>query len=44
MPVIFAHPGSTPLVGATALGILRLIVDPVEERLVPAAPVRARMF
>ena len=42
-PVVFARPGSTPLVGATTLGILRLIVDPVEERLAPAPPVRARM-
>ena len=43
-PVVFARPGSTPLVGATTLQILRLVVDPVEERLVPAPPVRARMF
>ena len=44
VPVIFAHPGSTPLVGATTLQILRLIFDPVEARLLPAPPVRARMF
>ena len=44
VPVVFARVGNTPLVGATTLEILRLIVDPVEERLVPAPPVRARMF
>ena len=44
VPVVFARAGNTPLVGATTLQILRLIVDPVEERLVPAPPVRARMF
>ena len=44
VPVVFARSGNTPLVGATTLEILRLIVDPVEERLVPAPPVRARMF
>lgn len=44
VPVVFARPGNTPLVGATTLEILRLIVDPVEQRLIPAPPVRARMF
>ena len=44
VPVVFARVGNTPLVGATTLQILRLVVDPVTERLVPAAPVRARMF
>ena len=44
VPVVFARAGNTPLVGATTLQILRLVVDPVEERLMPAAPVRARMF
>ena len=44
VPVVFARVGNTPLVGATTLGILRLVVDPVEERLLPAPPVRARMF
>ena len=44
VPVVFARPGSTPLVGATTLQLLRLIVDPVETRLLPAPPVRARMF
>ena len=44
VPVVFARVGNTPLVGATTLQILRLIVDPVAERLVPAPPVRARMF
>ena len=44
VPVVFARVGNTPLVGATTLEILRLIVDPVEERLMPAPPVRARMF
>ena len=44
VPVVFARADSTPLVGATTLEILRLVVDPVEERLMPAPPVRARMF
>ena len=44
VPVVFARAGNTPLVGATTLQILRLVVDPVEERLAPAPPVRARMF
>ena len=44
VPVVFDRVGNTPLVGATTLQILRLVVDPVAERLVPAAPVRARMF
>ena len=44
VPVVFARAGNTPLVGATTLEILRLIVDPVEERLMPAPPIRARMF
>ena len=44
VPVVFARVGNTPLVGATTLQILRLVVDPVEERLMPAPPVRARMF
>ena len=44
VPVVFARPGNTPLVGATTLEILRLVVDPVEERLLPAPPVRTRMF
>ena len=43
VPVVFARPGNTPLVGATTLEILRLIVDPVEERLILAPPIRARM-
>ncbi len=42
-PVVFARPGSTPLVGATTLQILRLVVVLVAERLAPAPPVRARM-
>ena len=44
VPVVFARAGNTPLVGATTLQILRVIVDPVEERLLPAPPVRALMF
>ena len=44
VPVVFARVGNTPLVGATTLQILRLIVDPVAKRLVPAPPVRERMF
>ena len=44
VPVVFARVGNTPLVGATTLGILRLVVDPVEERLLPAPQIRAQMF
>ena len=44
VPVIFANPGNTPLVGATTLEILRLIVDPVNQRLLPAPRIRARML
>ena len=42
VPVVFARAGNTPLVGATTLQILRLVVDPVEERLILAPPIRAR--
>lgn len=44
VPVVFARPGNTPLLGATALEILRFIVDPIEQRLVPAPPIKARMI
>lgn len=44
VPVIFANPGNTPLVGATTLEILRLIVAPVSRQLIPAPRIRARMF
>lgn len=44
VPVTFARPGNPPLVGSTTLEILRLIVDPVNQRLLPAPPIRARMF
>jgi clan AA aspartic protease len=44
VPVVFARPDNTPLVGATTIEILRLIVDPIEERLIPAPPIRARFF
>ena len=44
VPVIFTNPGNTPLVGATTLDILRLIVDPVNQHLIPAPRIRARMF
>ena len=44
VPVIFANPGNTPLVGATTLEILRLIVDPINRRLLPAPRIRARML
>jgi clan AA aspartic protease len=42
VPVVFARPDNTPLLGATTLEILRLIVDPIEQRLVPAPPIKAR--
>ena len=42
VPVVFARPGNTPLLGATALEILRFIVDPIEQRLMPAPPIKAR--
>ena len=42
VPVVFARPGNTPLIGATTLEILRLIVDPLQQRLTPAPPIKAR--
>ena len=42
VPVVFARPENTPLLGATALEILRFIVDPIEQRLVSAPPIKAR--
>ena len=42
VPVVFARPSNTPLLGATALEILRFLVDPIEKRLMPAPPIRAR--
>ena len=44
VPVVFARPDNTLLVGATTLEILRLIVDPIEEKLIHAPPIRARFF
>ena len=43
VPVVFAHPGNTPLIGATTPEILRLLVDPIEQRLMPAPPIKARL-
>ena len=43
-PVVFARPDNTPLVGATTLEILRLMVDPIEEKLIHAPQIRARFF
>ena len=36
VPVTFAPEGTTALLGATALGIFRLAVDPVKQELMPA--------
>lgn len=44
VPVVFARPGNTPLLGATALEIFRLVADPVNEQLIPAPRIRARFF
>ena len=44
VPVVFARPDNTPLLGATTLEIFRLIADPVNEQLMPAPRIRARMF
>ena len=44
VPVVFARPDNTPLVGATTLEILRLMVDPIEEKLIHAPQIRARFF
>ena len=41
-PVAFGPPGVSPLLGALALQIFRLTVDPMNERLVRLPPVRAR--
>ena len=42
VPVVFARPDNTPLLGATALEIFRLVADPVNEQLIPAPRIRAR--
>ena len=44
VPIVFAKPDNTPLLGATALEIFRLLVDPFEQRLIPSPPIRARFF
>ena len=44
VPVVFARPGNTPLLGATALEIFRLVADPVNGQLMPAPRIRARFF
>ena len=44
VPVVFARPDNTPLLGATTLEIFRLVADPVNERLTPAPRIRARFF
>ena len=44
VPVVFARPGNTPLLGATALEIFRLVADPVNQQLLPAPRIRARFF
>jgi clan AA aspartic protease len=42
VPVVFARPGNTPLLGATTLEIFRLAADPVHKQLIPAPRIRAR--
>ena len=44
VPVVFARPDNTPLLGATALEIFRLVADSVNEQLIPAPRIRARFF
>ena len=44
VPVVFASPDNTPLLGATTLEIFRLVADPVNEQLTPAPRIRARFF
>ena len=44
VPVVFARPDNTPLLGATTLEIFRLVADPVNEQLMPAPRIRARFF
>ena len=44
VPVVFARPDNTPLLGATTLEIFRLVADPVNERLAPAPRIRVRFF
>ncbi len=44
VPVVFARPDNTPLLGATTLEIFRLMADPVNEQLTPAPRIRARFF
>ena len=44
VPVVFGSPVNTPLLGATALEIFRLVADPVNEQLIPAPRIRARFF
>ncbi len=43
-PVVFDRPGNTPLLGATTLELLRLLEDPIEQRLIPTPPIKARPF
>jgi clan AA aspartic protease len=42
VPVVFARPENTPLLGATTLEIFRLVADPVNKQLIPAPRIRAR--
>ena len=42
VPVLFARPNNTPLLGATALEIFRLVADPVNKQLIPTPRIRAR--
>ena len=44
VPVVFARPDNTPLLGATALEIFRLVADSVNEQLISAPRIRARFF
>ena len=44
VPVVFTRPDNTPLLGATTLEIFRLVADPVNEQLIPAPRIRARLF
>ena len=43
-PIVFGEEEDIFLLGATTLEILKLMVDPVNQELVPAPPIRGRPF
>ena len=42
VPVVFAPKGATPRLGRVALAIFGLAADPVNQRLIPMPPIKAR--